>query len=192
MSGINTTDKPEDKRERLRLLREFHRPLFETLGIPDALFIPKLAYKPAGKNEKHLAFFASELAKGMDIYTEFADSEYEPQDPERRLYKWRFNPNYKEEYEVSETNGTVRYYIPVAELILVKTNPPEEQVENSNNPQLKLWDKPPVNTPASDLANVRPDLPLKEASIRDLAAILWKQPVSNKAWINEMIAKAIA
>lgn len=192
MSGINTTDKPEDKRERLKLLREFHRSLFETLGIPDALFIPKLAYKPTGKNEKHLAFFASELAKGMDIYTEFADSEYEPQDPERRLYKWRFNPNYKEEYEVSETNGTVRYYIPVAELILVKTNPPEEQVENSNNPQLKIWDKPPVNTPASDLANVRPDLSLKEASIRDLAAILWKQPVSNKAWINEMIAKAIA
>lgn len=185
MTGLTTTGNPEDKRERLRLMREFHRPTFETLGIPEALFIPKLAYKPNGKNEKHLAFFASELAKGQDIYTEFADSEYDPQDPERRLYKWRFNANYKEEYEVSETNGTVRYYIPVAELILVKTNSPDIQVEEKANPQLKL-----ALTP--ETKDVKEDASLKEATVRDLAAILWKQPVSNKPWINEMIKKALA
>ena len=178
MSGISTTEKPEDKREKLKLMKDFHKLSFDTMGISDAVFIPKLAYKPAGKTEKHLAFFASELAKGQDIYTEFADSDYDPQDPERRLYKWRFNPNYKEEYEAVETNGAIRYYIPVAELILVKTNSPEILVEeNAKGPQLKL-----------ELDET--DVAFKDATIRDIAAVLWKKPVSTKKWLNDLINKA--
>jgi hypothetical protein len=190
MSGIQTTEKPEDKKERMKLLRKLHEPTFEKLGIPDALFIPKLAYKPAGKNELYLAFFASELAKGQDIYTEFADAEYEPQDPERRLYKWRYNPNYKEEYEVLDGKGIVRYLIPTAELILVKANPPETLVEEHATGQLQLFAGSENKAPS--MQETKGDLPLKEATVRDLAAILWKQPVSNKQWINEMITKALA
>lgn len=187
MSGIQTTEKPEDKKERMKLLRKLHESTFEKLGIPDALFIPKLAYKPAGKNELYLAFFASELAKGQDIYTEFADAEYEPQDPERRLYKWRYNPNYKEEYEVLDGKGIVRYLIPTAELILVKANPPETLVEENVNGQLYL---PAKNENKNFLMQeIKEDLSLKEASLRDLAAILWKQPISNKQWVNDMITK---
>jgi len=183
--SINTVDKPEDKREKLRLLREFHKPVFEALGIPDALFIPKLAYKPAGMTEKAVAYFASEMAKGQDIYTEFADSEYDPQDSERRLYKWRFNHNYKEEYQLVESSGTFRYLVPVAELVLVKTNSPDilvEQAATKGNIQLKLEEV--SATPQ------REDLSLKDASLRDIAAILWKKPVSNKKWVNDLIVKA--
>jgi len=190
MNGIQTSEKPEEKKERMKLLRKLHEPTFEKLGIPEALFIPKLAYKPAGKNELFIAFFASEVAKGQDIYTEFADAEYEPQDPERRLYKWRYNPNYKEEYEVLHGKGIVRYLIPTAELILVKANPPEALVEENATGQLQLFNES-ENKVVSE-QEIKSDLLLKEATVRDLAAILWKQPVSNKQWINDMITKALA
>ena len=65
---ISTTDKPEDKREKLKKLREYHQPVLNKLGVPGAYFIPKMAYRPYGKTELHIAFFASEINKGV-LYT---------------------------------------------------------------------------------------------------------------------------
>ena len=177
-----TTDKPDERRERKRLMEEFHQATFNALRIEDPLFIPKLFYKPAGKQEKCIAFFASEVAKGKDIYTEFADSEYMPQDPDRRLYKWRFNPNFMEEYDMLETNGSIRYFIPVSELILVKSNSADILVEQKglgSQAQLDL-----------KVTTTLEDLPLAEATIRDFAAIMLQKPVSMKPWLNEIIKNA--
>lgn len=177
--SISTVNKPEDKREKLKLLREFHRPTFEALGIPDAYFLPKLAYKPAGKTERMIAFFASEVAKGQDIYVEFADSEHDPQDPERRLYKWRYNANFREEYDTVELNGTVRYFVPTAELVVVKANSPDVLVEEhaSGNMQFKL-------NLTDDNAE---DVKITDATLRDMVAVLYKKPVSKKKWLNDLI-----
>jgi len=178
---INTTEKVDEKKERKRQMEEFHRTTFEAIGIKDPLFIPKLFYKPKEITslEPHVAFFASEMAKGQDIYTE--DSEYDniPKDPDRRLYKWRYNPNYKDEYQRHDTNGSIRFFVPVAELILVKVNPPETKVEEANGKQLALEIPADVD-----------DVSLNEASIRDLAAVLWKLPVSKKEWLNKLIKKS--
>lgn len=187
MSNISTT--PEDKREKLRLMKEFHRATFDALKIEDPYFLPKLAYQPSGMKERVIAFFQSEVAKGQDIYIEFADSEYDLQDPDRRLYKWRYNPNFKEEYETTESSsGVIRYFVPVAELILVKANPPEVLLEEHNKgPQAQLkfdLEKSETKTQADDIL-------LKDATVRDLAAILWKQPVSNKPFINDLIQKSL-
>ena len=65
--SISTTEKPEDKREKLKRLREFHQPVLNELGVPDAVFFPKMAYRPYGKTELHIAFFASE----KNEYNEF-------------------------------------------------------------------------------------------------------------------------
>jgi hypothetical protein len=77
------------------------------------------------------------------------------------------------------TNGSVRFFVPVAELILVKVNAPETKVEEANGKQLAL------EIPA-DLD----DVSLNDASIRDLAAVLWKLPVSKKDWLNKLIKKS--
>ena len=66
--SISTTEKPEDKREKLKRLREFHQPVLNELGVPDAVFFPKMAYRPYGKTELHIAFFASEMSKSEDVY----------------------------------------------------------------------------------------------------------------------------
>jgi hypothetical protein len=88
---VSTVDKPEDKREKLKKLREFHAHVFAHLGVPDAVFFPKLAYRPSSGEEIHISFFESEISKGCDVFVEFTSKELEPEDPERTLYKWRDN-----------------------------------------------------------------------------------------------------
>lgn len=175
--NISTVNNPDERREKLQKMKEFHRSTFEALGIPNALFIPKLAYKPSGKTERMIGLFASEIAKGQDIYIEFAESEGDPQDPERRLYKWRYNPNFREEYEFTEVKGTVRYFVPTSELILIKTNAPETLLEEHNSKSIS------TNVDASDEK-------ISDATLRDLYAVLHKKPVSNKKWLNDLITSS--
>lgn len=175
--SISTTDKPEDKREKLKKLREFHQVALTESGATDGLFIPKMAYRPYGKTELHIAFFASEISKGEDVYLEFTSKDLVPEDPERRLYKWRFNPHFEEEYEKTEPNpttGHVRYLVPVDELTIIKTQKKEEDVVEEAEIELELID------PSTDQ-------PFDQLTIRDLAAILLKKPVSQKKWLNEII-----
>lgn len=108
---------PEERKQKVSELRKEHQDYFEHSQIPDALFIPKMAYRPQGKDELHISFFESELEKGQDIYTEFVSIDYDSEDPKRTLYLYRHNPFWKEEYEiVTSKSGFERYIIPVSEL----------------------------------------------------------------------------
>jgi hypothetical protein len=172
--SISTTGKPEDKREKLRKLREFHQPTLTSLGVIDATFLPKMAYIPYGKTEKHIAFFHSEISKGVDIFVEFCSKDNDPEFEDRGLYRWRFNPHFEEEYEKTEPNittGHCRYLVPVAELVKVK-------VYNSGDGKQDI---------SFDIADPDQDLPMDQMTIRDLAAILLKKPVSMKPWLNNII-----
>jgi hypothetical protein len=175
--SISTSDKPEDKREKLKKLREFHQPALDALGVSDAVFLPKMAYRPYGKNDLHIAFFASEISKGEDVYTEFASKELVPEDPERKLYKWRFNPHFEEEYEKTDPNpttGHVRYLVPVEELTIIKA---PEKPANLDNLDLR------------EIPDASDDLPMDQMTIRDYAAVHSWKPVSRKKWLNDLITK---
>jgi len=175
---ISTTEKPEDKREKRRKLREFHQAELDKIG-PTAVFIPKMSYRPYGKTEHHIAFFASEVSKGEDVYVEFCSKDDVPEDPERTLYKWKFNPHFDGEYEKTEPNPTTghcRYLIPIEELHVVKKYTEETPVEEEEKEEFQLEDP---NT----------DAPLNTMTIRDVAALLLKKPVSNKPWLNSIISK---
>jgi hypothetical protein len=179
---ISTTDKPEDKREKLRKLREFHQETFNQLDVPNAVFVPKMAYRPYGKTELHIGFFASEISKGEDVYVEFCSRENDPEDPLRRLYKWRFNPHFEEEYEKTEPNGitgNVRYLVPVDELSVVKIHEEVKSGISTNNTILDFDSLPDPDN----------DLPFDQMTMRDFAAIMLKKPVSNKKWLNDLITK---
>lgn len=181
--SISTTDKPEDKRDRLKKLREYHQKTLDAIGVSDALFIPKMAYRPYGKTEQHIAFFASEINKGEDVYVEFTSKELVPEDPERRLYKWRFNPHFEEEYDKTEPHpvtGHIRYLVPTEELTYVKA--PENE---ASAPVVE-----PIEPIEFELVDANTDLPLDQLTIRDLAAIMLKRPVSQKPWLNEIIKQS--
>ena len=177
---MSVETKPEDKKTRIAKMRERHQPLFDALGIPNAEFIPKMAYKPTGKDEKHIGFFKSEVEKETDIYIEFASREYEPEDPEHRLYKWKYNPHYKQEYGTTEE--PLRYLVPVAELSVVHM--PEEPASEEKGSGLSTTNL------EFDLTDPETDPPYSMMTLRDYAAIQLRVPRSNKEWLNEMIRES--
>ena len=111
---------PEQRKQKVNKLKEEHEDYFQTEGKINALYIPKMAYRPAGKDDLHVSFFPSELEKEEDIYTEFVSINYDSEDPKRTLYLHKYNPHWKSEYEMIESNsGFQRHIIPASELKVV-------------------------------------------------------------------------
>lgn len=112
---------PEERKAKVKELREEHQPYFDkTRSGFDQLYIPKMAYRPTGKDDLHISFFPSELEKNEDIYTEFVSIEYNSEDPKRTLYLLKNNPNWKEEYElVTSNSGFQRHIVPASELKVI-------------------------------------------------------------------------
>ena len=120
---INTKNKsmtPAERKEKVNKLREEHEDYFQKEGKINALYIPKMAYRPPGKDELHVSFFPSEFEKEQDIYTEFVSINYESEDPKRTLYLLHKNLHWKEEYEAIVSNsGFERHIVPVSELTII-------------------------------------------------------------------------
>lgn len=111
---------PEERKKKVANLREQHEPYFQSNELGNVAYIPKMAYRPPGKDELHVSFFPSELERNKDIYTEFVSIDYDSEDPKRTLYLHKYNPHWKEEYELVESNsGFQRHLIPVSELKVV-------------------------------------------------------------------------
>lgn len=173
----------ERKKEILAEMKKFHQPTFDYLKVSNPFFLCKLAYKNPSKEENIVALFLSEINRGVDIYIEFGDSMYVPQDPERRLYVYRYNPHFETEYEMVSSGGIVRYLVPVEDLVHVKNNAPEEIAAPA-----KAIASPELQTAFSNsLYLSEEDLPLKDASVRDLLAVISQKPVSRKEWLNDII-----
>jgi hypothetical protein len=193
----NTKSPASDRKQIINKLKEKHNVLFklEQLTVPPK-FIPKLAYTPKNSNERVISLFASEIIGNEDIYTEFVSTTLEPEDPERRLWKWPYNAEFNTEYAKTEPHpatGHQMYLIPVDELIDVaelhwghlktKSNP-----KVTETVQLEL----PIETPievSNLIEDTITDAPLNQMTIRDKAAIDWKIPVSDKEWLNKLITK---
>lgn len=158
---------PQERKEATAELKSYHMPVFNSLKVSDPAFIPKMAHNVKGLNGLHMGFFKSELEEPRDIFTECVSMQMEPEDPQRTLYRIKHNPFFEEEYATSDPmpNGHVRYYIPLEEMEKVVIEEPEFDF------------LPDPNT----------DLPLDQMTMRDVAALLLKAPVSQKEWLNEII-----
>ena len=111
---------PTQRKTKVAKLKEQHIDYFKIEGKANALYIPKMAYRPSGKDELHVSFFPSELDNEQDIYTEFVSIDYDSEDPKRTLYLHKYNPHWKSEYELITSNsGFVRHLIPASELKVV-------------------------------------------------------------------------
>ena len=77
---------PAQRKEKVLKLKEEHQDYFDTITHDHLLYIPKMAYRPSGKDELHVSFFPSELEKEADVYTEFVSIDYDSEDPKRNLY----------------------------------------------------------------------------------------------------------
>ena len=130
---------PEQRKVKVAKLKEEHEDYFQTEGKINALYIPKMAYRPTGKDDLHVSFFPSELEKNEDIYTEFVSIDYESEDPKRTLYLHKYNPHWKDEYEmITSSSGFQRHIIPVSELKVINdvTSRSGSQIIDFANPNL--------------------------------------------------------
>jgi len=139
MSGLSTKD-ISSRRSVISDLKEKHFRLLQQENIEGTpKFIPKYAYTPKSSTQRVIAFFLSEILGGQDIYTEFVSKELVPEDSERTLWKWDFNPEFETAYEKSEPHpatGHCRYIVPVTELINVATG--ERVVEQKSQPNWEI------------------------------------------------------
>ena len=131
ISTKNKTMTSAERKAKVAKLKEEHQDYFDKNSL-DPLYIPKMAYRPAGKDELYVSFFPSELEKGQDIYTEFVSINYDSEDPKRTLYLHKYNAHWKQEYElVTSSSGFERHMIPVSELQVINdvTNRKEEEIK---------------------------------------------------------------
>jgi len=116
----NKSMTPQERKAKVFELRKEHQSYFEKTNNINALYIPKMAYRPSGKDELHVSFFPSELQKDRDIFTEFVSIEYDSEDPKRTLYLLKRNAHWAEEYEkVTSSSGFERHIVPVSELKVI-------------------------------------------------------------------------
>lgn len=111
---------PEERKAKVLELRKEHDDYFKKLNEQDVLYIPKMAYRPAGKDDLYISFFPSELKKSKDIYTEFVSIDYNSEDPKRTLYLLKHNPLWLQNYElITSSSGFQRHIVPVSDLKVI-------------------------------------------------------------------------
>lgn len=133
-----------------------------------------------------------------------------PMNENRQLFKYKYNPYFFEEYEQKESMGSdgkpyFSYTVPANELLaitpsgdeisyaLYEKRKEEEGKEDDSLPKLQSslsifpdFEKQYPDT-RSEVVSEEDDS-LNACTIKDLAAILWKKPVSNKKWLNDLIS----
>jgi len=130
---------PSQRKEKVAKLREEHDDYFQNIGNLNAVYIPKMAYRPSGKDDLHISFFPSEMEKQEDVYTEFVSINYDNEDPKRTLYLHKYNPHWKEEYELITSNsGFERHLVPVNELKIIN----DVTSRGKANPLMELEELP--------------------------------------------------
>lgn len=188
------------KRRKVLNLYSYHRNMFQAEQINNPKFIPRICYT-CGK-ELVFGLYPREIYGNKDIYIEFCNKDYVPQDPIRTLWKWRFNPEYDKKYLRSDANsitGGKMYLIPITELVNVSKQYRQDLIEPLVSALMDITPKdidaqkvPIKFTTTSELTisdedTSSSDLSFSQATIRDIAAILWRKPVSHKHWINNLI-----
>ena len=61
---------PEERKQKVKDLSKEHEKYFNSIDMSNSVYIPKMAYRPSGKDELHISFFPSELEKGKKILKE--------------------------------------------------------------------------------------------------------------------------
>lgn len=121
-----------NRKDKEKELMEHHSGYLDKLNS-SYQFTAKTAFYSKGKYGRQIQLFENELNKGSDIYVELVDIERDgrgletnmvPMFWERPLFKYRYNPYFKEEYEVKVSTNSrgeeySAYIIPTSELVCV-------------------------------------------------------------------------
>jgi len=173
---------------KLREMQEYNKDLIEDLGIAKSDFNMKKAFTRNGVVV--IGIFENEFKKPKGYYFELINSDIEPDDPNRTVYRLAPTDFYEDEYEIDEYG---KFLVPVDELRII--NRQSIAISKSNaatssdrfkEERMTFSSKPPLPTAISKPVIVE-DAPYTEMTIRDYMAIHTGKPVSTKSWLNELI-----
>lgn len=164
----------EEKVVKIQEHRDYHKYTLEKLILIPSDFNVKSTFMNDGK--RVVALYPSEFLKKNGFYFEFVDAYLEPTDPTRQLYKYGPDPHF-EKFQLL-TSGA--YAVPVDSLTKIN--------KVIKAPDGEVYDFGKLDS-QFDIEKVGEDESINSMTIRDLASILWKKPVSAKNWLNDLIKK---
>jgi len=197
-------------------MREYQDDTFIKLNEDNPLYYPKCFFTNTNK-KRCVGVYINQIVEGKDIYFEMATSMSQPEDHDRKLYCWKFDPEYKNtgegsKYLMDEKKlKSPRVIIPIEDFILaedlikiraeqkIKDALPKQKIRTIRNRTIEveetvLIDESDEESEESDdfiLPNADLDLPYSQMTMRDYACIQMKSPRSFKPWLNELIKQSI-
>jgi hypothetical protein len=176
LTATQTDKAPTTENQRRELVRRerrgYHQAWLESKGLKASDFTVKMSWSRNGIPV--IGVFEDEGNRPGGLYIELTDKNHDLLEP-GKVYWIRPNPHFKTELEQND-KGTA-FYMPVDELSVVLDPEQEKKIEQ------EIEELTQKHTAVRDDA----DEHFNKMTIRDLAAILLKKPVSNKTWLNNLI-----
>jgi hypothetical protein len=193
MSILDKMDKEEKKAYRqikLKEVLEYNKDLIKDLGISKSDFNMKKAFTRNGVVV--IGFFENEFKNPKGYYFELINSDLEPDDINRTVYRLAPTEFYEDEYEMDEFG---KFLVPVDELrvinrqsaVIAKGSAATSSDKFSQQERMMFSSKAPIPTAVTTIKQSIEDAPYSEMTIRDYIAIHTGKPVSTKSWLNELV-----
>lgn len=192
MHTMTDEDRMRYKAQKLSDIRNFHSDLIKDLGITIYDFNMKTKFLDE-QGRLVVGIFASEFKKPKGFFFELIDSDLNPTDLDRKVYRVPPSSSFEEEYEL---NAKGSYLVPLDELRVVNPNSvaiskasavtaSDEIFKPTKNESEQI--KPLFNTGIQRAPAPMEDALYSDMTIRDYFAIHTGRPVSAKVWLNELI-----
>ncbi len=189
LDNMTDEEKKAYRQIKLKEIQEYNQDLINDLGISKSDFNMKKAFTKNGTIV--VGMFENEFKRPKGFYFELIDSNIEPEDPARTVYRLSPTEFYADEYEMDEYG---KYLVPVEQLRIVnRQSAAISKNSASSSSDRILKDDVSIRTtkaplPFAPSGNLKvDDAPFSEMTIRDYVAIHTGKPVSTKSWLNELV-----
>jgi hypothetical protein len=188
MHSMSDDERTKYKAQKTKEMRDYNSDLINDLGISLYDFNMKTQFYDE-QRRLVVGIFPSEFKKTKGFFFELIDSDLNPTDPERKVYRVPPTLSFEEEYEL---NAKGSYLVPLEELKVVHrssvaiskmsafTGTSESVFKVTQKAQEAYSNIPNAPAPMEDA-------PYSEMTIRDYFAIQFLKPVSAKNWLNDLI-----
>lgn len=186
---MSDEDRVKYKAHKTKEMRDYNSDLIADLGISLYDFNMKTQFYDE-QRRLVVGIFPSEFKKPKGFFFELIDSDLNPVDPDRKVYRVPYTPSFEEEYEL---NAKGSYLVPLEELKVVHRSSvaiSKMSAFTGTDNTFKITQKAQEIASVLTIPNapsLMEDAPYSEMTIRDYYAIHTNKPVSAKPWLNELI-----
>lgn len=194
MDTMTENERTVYRKIKLKEMHDFNKDFMGDLNLDFKDFNMKYPFMRDGVMV--VGLFDNEFRRPKGFYFELIDSNLEPIDMERTIYRVPYNEFYEDEYQMDERS---KFLVPIEQLKKINRQSvaisKEAAIIESDKAAAKenkyLPPKPPLPFSAApepqQIVQKYEDAPYSEMTIRDYIAIHTGKPISNKAWLNEIV-----